>query len=112
MSSQEKRKYSRVDFTTRIDAVMEVSGDEILLEADSKDLSLRGAFVRTDEAVPVGTPCKVTIYLTGSVEQIPLHIQGTVARTADTGVGIVFDKMDLDTYTCLKNIVQYNSSDD
>ncbi len=110
MSSQEKRKYSRVDFSTRIDVRIDAVGNETLLEVDSRDVSLRGVFVRTRESFPVGTPCRLIIYLTGSMENIQLHIQGKVVRQAETGVGIMFDKMDLDTYTHLKNIVHYNSN--
>jgi len=32
-----------------------------------------------------------------------------VARVVDTGIGLSFEAMDVDTYTHLKNIVLYNS---
>ncbi len=111
-SSHEKRKYCRVPFTTRIDIVMEPHGENIILSAELKDLSLGGIFVQTERKFPEGTPCDVIIYLAGTVEGITLQIHGKIVRRTETGVGIVFDVMDLDTYTHVKNIVRYNSNED
>ncbi len=111
-SSQEKRKYSRVPFVTRIDVTMETHGEHVALSVDSKDLSIRGVFAQTERSFPQGTPCAIVIYLTGSVEDIKLQIQGKVARQDKTGTAIVFDAMDLETYTHLKNIVKYNKNED
>jgi len=109
---EERRKHSRVGFATRID-VRFVSGQEtISLNANSKDLSLKGIFVQTETKFPLSTPCTVDIYLTGGVEEIKLEIQGETVRQTDDGVGIVFKSMDVETYTHLKNIVYYNGGDD
>ncbi len=110
--SQEKREYSRVSFTTRIDVTMDPNGENIALSVDSRDLSLRGVFAQTERKFSAGTPCDVVIYLTGSIEGIKLQIQGKVVRQDEAGVGIIFDAMDLDTYTHLKNIVRYNTGED
>ncbi len=110
--SQEKRKFSRVPFTTRIDVVMDPQGEKILLSVDSNNLSVRGAFIQTEKNFQQGTACNIIIYLTGSIEDIKLQIQGKVARQDNAGIGIVFDAMDVDTYTHLKNIVKYNKNAD
>ncbi len=109
--SQEKRKFSRVPFSTRIDVVMDPHGDKTKLSLNSDNLSLRGAFVQTEKKFQQGTACNIIIYLTGSIEDIKLQIQGKVARQDNAGIGIVFDVMDVDTYTHLKNIVKYNKND-
>lgn len=108
----ERRKHSRVGFATRINVRLGTGKESICLEANSKDLSLKGIFVRTEELFPLETGCLVNIYLTGGVDEIKLEIQGRTVRLTDDGVGIVFESMDVDTYTHLKNIVYYNSGDD
>ena len=108
----ERRKHSRVGFATRINVRVESGMETICLDANSKDLSLKGIFVKTGERFPLATRCFVDIYLTGGVEEIKLEIQGRTVRQTDEGVGIVFESMDVDTYTHLKNIVYYNSGDD
>lgn len=110
---EEKRRHPRVRFKTQIKISPEGGGKEIELEGDSKDLSLKGVFVRTvDESLAAGTLCDISIYLTGGVDEIRLAMKGSVVRCSKEGMGIVFDSMDVDTYTHLKNVVYYNSVDD
>ena len=110
--NEERRKHSRVGFATKIDVRLVSGQDTICLDANSRDLSLKGIFVKTDTAFPLDTRCEVDIYLTGGVEEIKLEIQGKTVRQTDDGVGIVFKSMDVETYTHLKNIVYYNGGDD
>ncbi len=111
-SGDEKRKYPRVGFKTQIRLSIEGDGKEIHLEGDSKDLSLKGVFVRTTkDTLEVGTQCDICVYLTGGIDEIKLPMKGCVVRSNDAGMGIVFDSMDVDTYSHLKNIVYYNSVD-
>jgi hypothetical protein len=111
-NSDDRRKYSRVGFTTKIEILLEADGKQVILDANSKDLSQRGIFVQTDQTFPLETPCTVNVYLSGGVDDIKLEIQGSIVRKTDAGIGIVFESMDVDSYTHLKNIVRYNSGDD
>lgn len=112
-NGNEKRKHPRVEFKTPMKLLIEAEGKEIHLEGKSTDLSLRGVFVSAgSEALPVGAQCRVNIYLSGGVEEIVLPIKGSIVRESDAGTGIVFDSMDVDTYSHLKNIVYYNRNDD
>ncbi len=110
-NNDDRRKYSRVGFATEIKIVLKTK-DQLVLEGNSKDLSRKGLFVTTDQRFEPGTLCSVKIYLTGGVEKIELSIDGTIVRQTDTGIGIVFDSMDVDTYSHLKNIVHYNRVDE
>ena len=105
----EERRRPRVEFETEI-ALLSGSS-EIRVGGSSKDVSLRGVFIRTEEKLPVGSECKVEIQLTGMVETLRLTINGHVARQETAGMAVIFDSMDLDTYTHLKNIVRYNYKD-
>ncbi|MFH2093041.1 MAG: PilZ domain-containing protein [Pseudomonadota bacterium] len=112
VNSDERRKYTRVGFTTAIHILLDIDGKQIDFEGNSKDLSLRGIFVNTDIKFPAQTKCSVTIFLAGGVDKIELLIDATVVRETENGMGIEFDSMDLDTYSHLKNIVYYNSVDE
>jgi len=111
LNNDDRRKYSRVGFATEIKIVLK-NKDKVELEGNSKDLSRKGLFVSTDKRFEPGTLCSVKIYLTGGVDKIELLIDGTIVRQTDTGIGIVFNSMDVDTYSHLKNIVYYNRTDD
>ncbi len=45
------------------------------------------------------------------IEAIALQMQGDVVRKTPSGIAIDFNFMDIDSYTHLKNIVQYNASE-
>ncbi|MBU1196460.1 MAG: PilZ domain-containing protein [Proteobacteria bacterium] len=112
-NGNEKRKHPRVGFTTQIKIELEADGKKILLEGNTRDLSLKGVFLNADiDVLPVGTACNLNVYLSGGIDEIVLNIKGSVARSTDAGMGISFDSMDVDTYSHLKNIVYYNSVDD
>jgi hypothetical protein len=112
LDNDDRRKHTRVGFTTEIQIILQIHKKQIILEGNSRDLSLKGIFVRTDKLFSRGTICSVKIYLTGGIEKIELLIQGTIARETEAGIGITFTAMDVETYSHLKNIVQYNSIDD
>ncbi len=110
--NDERRKHSRVGFTTTIQILLEADGKKVELEASSRDLSLKGVFVSSVEQFSSGTKCSIKVFLTGGIENIELQMKGTVIRISENGMGIEFDSMDVDTYSHLKNIVHYNSTDD
>jgi PilZ domain len=105
----ERRNHQRVDFLTALNVIIETEDKKIEVTGDSKDLSLKGIFITTDEKAPVGSLCSVKVFLSGSKDELALHIQGVVARTEKNGLGINFDSMDVDSFTYLKNIIKYNS---
>ncbi len=111
-NNDEKRKHSRVGFATEIRVSIKADGKEIDLEGSSRDLSLKGIFIRTETRFSSGTKCLVKVCLTGGINKIELVMKGTVVRVSDNGMGIVFDSMDVDTYSHLKNIIHYNSMDE
>ena len=109
--NDEKRRLSRVGFSTAIEILIQADGKEVRLQGNSMDLSLKGIFVNAGGQFVSGTKCLITVYLTGGIDRIELQMKGTVVRKSDNGMGIIFDSMDVDTYSHLKNIVYYNSSD-
>lgn len=108
----DRRNHERVEFLTSLNILIEIDDKKIEVTGDSKDLSLKGIFIITSEKAPVGSLCSVKIFLSGSNDDIELNIQGVVARAEQTGLGINFDSMDVDSFTYLKNIIKYNSDTD
>lgn len=106
-----RRHYARVTFSTRIIIIYNDNDHEVDVTGSSTNLSIKGLFVKTDKKVSKGMECKVKIILSGGVDAPELLIHARVARVEENGMGLVFDAMDLETYTHLKNIVQYNTTD-
>jgi len=107
----ERRRYTRVEFATAIQIVLEVDGKKINFNTSSRNLSLKGVLITTQMQSYSGTNCRVKVYLTGGIDKIELMMKGRVVGSYDNGMGIIFDSMDVDTYSHLKNIVYYNGTD-
>jgi len=108
-ADSDRREKTRVDFKTSIVLTTDLS--EIHIEGSSKDLSLKGIFIHTQEELAMDTQCRVEVNLSGMTEQFALHMQGKVIRKEKNGIAVSFETMDLDSYTHLKNLVRYNSPD-
>ncbi|MBW2020589.1 MAG: PilZ domain-containing protein [Deltaproteobacteria bacterium] len=106
---EEKRKKTRVHFRTQV--ILKTDESEIVAEANSKDISMKGIFVNTEKKIPVGTPCDIEILLTGTSTKLALTVKGVIKRQDASGLGVAFDSIDLDSYIHLKNIIMYNASD-
>jgi hypothetical protein len=101
------RKFSRVNF--KVDATIKTA--ERQFHGEVKDLSMSGMFMQTGERLQQGYPVDISIILTGTSPEIDVNFSGTVSRIDENGIGFTFKKMDLDSYTHLKNIVAYNIDD-
>lgn len=104
----ENRTHERVPFTARVTIFFK--GKRIDSDADTRNISLKGMFVHTDERPGTGAHCGLELQLTGASSELTLHIDGRVVREDDNGIGIVFNTIDLDSYYHLKNILRYNVS--
>jgi len=106
-TSMSSRKFSRVNF--RIAATVMAAGRRFSSEVDN--LSMSGMFMITTEQLQLGEPADITIVLSDASPGIQVRVSGTVTRIAENGIGFTFEKIDLDSYTHLKNIVAYNTDD-
>ncbi len=101
------RKFSRVRF--RVYAT--VKTEERQFHGRVENLSMNGMFLVTGEQLPVGQPVEITILLEGSDPVISVCFNGRVRRVQEDGLGFAFEKIELDSYTHLKNIISYNMKD-
>mgnify|MGYP006293433243 CR=1 FL=1 len=76
------------------------------------DISLNGLWVKcVPEGLGEGDPITVHVPLGDEGEVEAMEASGHVVRKADSGVGVNFDAMDLDSVTELRQVVTYNSPD-
>jgi hypothetical protein len=101
------RKFSRVRFN--VEATIKTGVRQF--KGGVENLSMSGMFLVTDERLPLDKSVNIKIVLTGVVPPVSVAFSGRVSRIAGNGIGFVFEKIDLDSYMHLKNIVAYNSVD-
>lgn len=101
------RKFSRVHFN--VGATIRIADRQF--QGSVENLSMTGMFLVTNEQLSEGDAVGITIVLTGTLPEISVNFNGVVTRLAENGVGFTFDKIDLDSYTHLKNIIAYNIDD-
>ncbi len=101
------RKFSRVPF--HITATATVGGRRF--QGKVSNLSMNGLFLETFERLPEGDTADLVITLEGTEPVIAVSFMGRVSRITDEGIGFHFEKIDLDSYTHLRNIITYNIAD-
>lgn len=101
------RQFSRVPF--RMGATIKTPDRQF--QGGVENLSMRGMFLVTDERLSLDDQVEIAMVLSGTSPEITISFNGTVSRVADNGLGFFFDKIDLDSYTHLKNIIAYNIDD-
>ena len=101
------RKFSRVRFS--VSATIKTAGRQF--RGNVENLSMNGMFLNTLERLAVGEPVEITILLAGSDPEISVCFNGRVCRATGDGLGFAFEKIELDSYTHLKNIISYNLKD-
>ena len=101
------RKFSRVQFN--VEATVRIADRKF--QGAVENLSMAGMFLVTSERLAEGDMVDITIILSGNLPEITVDFNGIVTRITEDGVGFTFDKMDIDSYMHLKNIVAYNIDD-
>jgi hypothetical protein len=101
------RKFSRVQFNV----AATIKSADRQFQGSVENLSMTGMFLVTNEQLAEGETVGITIVLTGTHPEIAVNFNGIVTRISEDGVGFTFEKMDLDSYTHLKNIIAYNIDD-
>lgn len=101
---EEKRRFTRIVFTTP--ASLEVSGN--MFPSKLIDLSLKGALIEvaTTAGLQVGAVCNLSFAL-GDAD-INIEFDGEVTHIEDTTIGIVCKKMELESASHLKRLIELN----
>jgi hypothetical protein len=101
------RRFSRVPF--RVNATVKTADRQFY--GNVENLSMCGMFLSTAERLPEGEPVEITIVLSGTSPELFVGFTGRVSRESEYGIAFSFEKIDLDSYTHLKNIIAHNSED-
>jgi len=101
------RKFSRVNF--QVAATVKTAAQQF--HGEVGNLSMNGMFMVTGEQLQPGEAVEISILLNGTSPAIDIQVSGTVSRLVENGIGFTFEKIDIDSYRHLKNIVAYNIDD-
>ena len=102
----ERRHFSRVDFKHAI--TLHVDGDETPYPGGFDDVSLKGMLFYGEALPPEGTMISGLMDLGG----VPLLLKGKVLRASEErGAAIVFQEMDVESFTHLRRLVSLNAGD-
>ncbi len=109
MDESKEREFTRV----RIDVDVEVaSAGRVVISSHTKDLSMVGVYVFTTDALPLGSQCRITLFLGGREHGVRVEASGTVARADADGMAVEFAGIEgVDSFNHLRNLVLYNTGD-
>ena len=100
----EKRVEKRINF--HVKGSIEHNGSSC--SGDIENLSMKGMFIKACSEIPEGTDVLAIIHLSGASSDLTVRIDGKVARNEPRGIAVTFNRIDLDSYNYLKNIISYN----
>ena len=102
---EEKRRFTRIVFSTPAELKIgnEVYGTSLI------DISLNGALVATvsslDDTIS-GNPCSLHFDLQGS--DVEIEMQGTIVHSEPSSIGIQCEKIDIDSVSHLRRLIELN----
>ena len=85
----DRRDRSRVKFETPV--ILQIDNQN-RIEGLSKNIGMKGLYVRSERRVPVGSSCDIDIILKGTHSNLVVQLKGSVIRQGESGIGIEFDK--------------------
>lgn len=106
METKELRQRTRVDFSVKVEIAR--TGKEFK-PMDSRDVSLRGLYVFTENPYELGDACDIRIKLLTAEDEGNIAVKGRVVRIDNEGMGIQFTEIDADGFYHLKNILYYRT---
>ena len=104
--ANERRERERIPYAMEVELVAE-DGTSIL--ATTHDISLKGLFLETRHAPPLGSRCEVRLEIGGPRGSIPLRVEGVVARVSDEGVALEFDDVTCEAFASLRRMSPFRS---
>lgn len=104
----ENRRFSRISF--KVHAELALAGASHAVQEISS-LSVGGCLLPLALETEQGTPCRLTIRLEGTAEEVAVAAEGKVIRSGPDGVAVQFTRIDPDSLFHLQNIIRYNAPD-
>ncbi len=107
---QEKRRFKRVPLQVKAHFRCKGMSESNLI---TRDLSVKGAFLKSKLRPPLGATCEIKLMLTEGdkvLEQV--SVKAEVVRKEEDGFAVEFKEIPLADFIILKRIVSLNLSDD
>lgn len=109
-SAANRRSFTRIK--VKVGVELDVVGHGIIVGL-TDDLSLNGLFLDTDEVVPVGTSCSVSMRFPIDLpDALCMTAQARVARVRPNGLALHFHEIPLETLEHLRNLIRYQAADE
>ena len=89
---KDRRKYQRIQIELKARVG---SGKTVQISGSTRDLSLKGFFIRTPKMLPVGTVCRATLTVSQGGEKVDIKADGVVVRHEKAGFAVELKKIDL-----------------
>ena len=106
--NQSRREMTRVPL--QIDTELRAQG-YALTSGKTTDVSLKGLYVASQQSLPAGIACHITLRLGPQEHPIHIALEGTIVRTTDEGMAIEITSVPPDSFAHLHNLVIYNAQD-
>lgn len=105
--SPERRHFSRIHFSHQATLTAAAGSRQV----EVHDVSLKGILVTAPAnwSIKVGAPCSITLPLDGSVS---VSMDGTLVHVEHGCYGIRCDRIDLDSISHLRRLVELNLGDE
>lgn len=103
----EKRHFTRVDYHVHA----EVTIDGTTFPVDVENLSLKGMLARSERDLPYGSLAGITISLPDVSPPLKICLDAKVVRREGDEVGFAFDRIELESFTHLRNIISIYNGD-
>lgn len=107
----ERRKFSRINFQGLCSLIFDKASEHHDFKATLIDISLNGALVSITPLVVDLEEELVQLHLTLEGSDIELLLNGFVCHQQDKLLGIQYTKLDIDTVTHLKRLIELNLGD-
>jgi len=104
----ERRRFLRIQF----DGTTEVVLEQQTIAVELIDLSLKGALIQSAVPLPDNPETSFTLCINLAQDSTRLVFEAQVARTLEDGYGLSFGKIDLDTMTHLRRLMDLNLVDE
>jgi hypothetical protein len=104
----DRRSFIRVPFKT---AVKIDAGGKLINADGALDISMNGIRVSSADSVPDTTPCRVTIVLQATPDEVAIRAAGRITRSDEGSLAVEFTELDPDSYNHLRMLILSNARD-
>jgi len=100
----EKRNFTRVEFSE----CASVRHDGQVFFCDTKNVSMHGLFIETDQELPLNAAVEITVYYSPDSS---FRLNADVVRREEMGLGVQVKRIDVHSFVHLRDVVARQCND-